>query len=175
MVSIFIITSVIGLAGGFWVESLVIFLGVGILRKSTGGAHSQTFQACLIISIFSISLLSLLSSHLVPNGVVIDMTYSFVVICIVFLISFFFIYKLAPVDSLAKPIVKKEKIARLRKNSILTLIVYFLLAIAFTFFSTSLLWLQKISISLCFATLWQVFTLTKTGHKLISGIDKKFK
>ena len=173
MVTIFVITSVIGLAGGFWIESMVIFLSVGILRKSTGGAHSQTFQACLIISIFSISLLSFLSSYILPVNT--TNIYIVAVILLVFLVSFIFIYKLAPVDSPAKPIVKKEKIIRLRKNSIATLLVYLAIALICFYFSSIIPFLLKISISLCFATLWQVFTLTKPGHRTIAAIDKKFK
>jgi len=64
MFSIFLIVSIIGIIGRFWAECMVIFLAVGLLRKATGGAHSETMQGCLVISIFSISFLAFLSKYL---------------------------------------------------------------------------------------------------------------
>ena len=176
MVSIFIISSIIGLLAGFWIESMFIFLGVGLLRKSTGGAHSQTFQGCMIISIFSIAFLSFVSRYMFPVRCE-KKLYFFILILIglIYLFAFIMVYILAPVATPNKPIVKKEKIRRLKINSIITVIVYFVISLLFFFFSKKNLRFVNISISLSLATLWQIFTLTKAGHKFIDIVDKKFR
>jgi accessory gene regulator B len=164
MVGIFSIASFIGIVGGFWYESMVLFLAVGLFRKSTGGAHSSTFQGCIIISIFSISFFAFLSRYLfyvnVPPHV-----FFISVLSVIYIFSFLVVYKLAPV---ASP--KKLKI-----KSLATVVFYYLISMIFIFCSqdNSHIRLIHISLSLACATLWQVFTLTKTGHKLIHIMDSK--
>lgn len=174
MLSIFAITSVIGIVGKFWLESMVIFLAVGILRKSTGGAHSNTFQSCIILSIFSISFLGFLANHIFLFNFR-RMAYYAVSFSLLFLVCFWLVYRLAPVASPKKPIVKPEKIRRLRIGSIVTLAVYYAVTLCLVFLSARFEnpKLINIATSLMFAALWQVFTLTKTGHKVISQIDGK--
>jgi accessory gene regulator B len=174
MVGIFSIASFIGIVGGFWYESMVLFLAVGLFRKSTGGAHSSTFQGCIIISIFSISFFAFLSRYLfyvnVPPHV-----FFISVLSVIYIFSFLVVYKLAPVASPNKPIVRKEKIKKLKIKSLATVVFYYLISMIFIFCSqdNSHIRLIHISLSLACATLWQVFTLTKTGHKLIHIMDSK--
>jgi len=174
MVSIFVIASVIGLIGNFWAESTIIFLAVGILRKSTGGAHSQTMKGCLIISIFSISFLGFLAKYLFDIHLI-NHLYFLIPLSIIYLFSFFFIHKLAPVASPKKPITREEKRKMLRKKSFITWFVYYAISVGLVFFSNYNINYITLSISLSFATLWQAFTLTKFGHKTIDIIDFKFR
>ena len=174
MISIFIITFIIGLFAGFWIESMIIFMSVGLLRKATGGAHSQTFQGCMIISIFSIFFLSFLAHYLIPIHYNISNVFIPIVL-IIYGFSFYIVYKLAPVDTPAKPIVKKEKIRMLRRKSFTTLAIYFIISMTLIIFSDFYSKNVNISLSFCLSTLWQVFTLTKSGSKIINLVDRKFR
>lgn len=174
-IGIFVITSIIGLFAGFWIESMVIFLSVGMLRKSTGGAHSETFQGCMIISILSICVLSILARYLIPINYPGIKYYIVAFVLLAFTYSFFIIHKKAPIDSPNKPIKKPEKIKRLRRNSFITLFIYFIAAITLAFLADLTIKNISVSLSITFATLWQVFTLSKAGFCFINVIDKKFR
>lgn len=171
IIALFIIITIIGLVFDFLYESLIIFLSVGFIRKSTGGAHSSTMSGCNIMSILSISLLAALSRYLfnyflniyVNLGITI---FIFVICSIVFYIR-------VPVDNPNKPIVKPEKIKRLRKQSFYKLILFFLLSIISVKLAFSYERFYSIAASIRLAMLWQVFTLTKTGNLLLDKLDLK--
>ena len=48
---------------------------------------------------------------------------------VIFIWSYYIIYKLAPVDSASKPIVKEEKRKRMKKGSIILLSVYLIITV----------------------------------------------
>lgn len=176
MVAIFVITSVVGIIGGFWYECMVLFIGVGLLRKSVGGAHSQTFTGCLFISILTITFLAFLSRFLsrflflnsAENPAV------WIIVSAFFTIAFIYTYLKAPVDSGNKPIQRPEKIKRLRRNAFLTLFLFFITALLLLYFSYKNGRLISVSISFAFAALWQTFVLTVFGQGFINAVDRKF-
>lgn len=172
MIVLFVITLAIGIIFDFLPEAMVLFLGVGLLRKSIGGAHASTMLSCITISVIMISLLSAVSRYLLY------FKYNYIIVSavefVLYLICFILIYKLAPVDSRNKPIVKQKKINRLRKEAFITISVYFcvsFLLLAFYKFNSRFL---NVSASFALATLWQCFMLTKAGHFCIQTIDKPF-
>ncbi len=171
MVTILTVTLIIGIIGGFWPECIVIFFSVGLLRKSTGGAHSQAFIGCLFISIFTISFMAFLARYLFCEGNVIAFS---VFYAMIFLLAFYVAYRKVPVDSPNKPITKQAKISRLRRSTFLTLSIYLAVTILLIYFSPQNPRLQNLATSLSFATLWQTFMLTEPGAKLIGIIDRKF-
>jgi len=172
MLVIFAVTFVIGLAGGFAIESMVLFLGVGLLRKAVGGAHAGTMAGCLVISITFITLLAAASRYLFnfQNS-------SFVVIVLsafFYIVSLILIYKLAPFDTPKKPIVKPKKIERLRKEAFITLFIYFAataILICFYRFNSRCL---NVAVSFSLAAIWQCLMLTKAGHAFIAVINRFF-
>lgn len=175
IVSMFIVSSIIGLLAGFWIESMVIFLAVGLLRKSTGGAHSQTMQGCMIISVFSISFMAFIATYVIPLTFKTNKYILIPLFIVLFLFCIIVAYRLVPIDTPNKPITKIEKIKKLRRNTFSTLIAYFLISEILAILFIDNVVLVDISIALCLATLWQVFTLTKIGHIVIGTIDSKFK
>jgi accessory gene regulator B len=171
MMTIFTIITVIGLLFDFWYESLIIFFGVGIIRKSTGGAHSKSMSGCIIISIVSVTLLSILSKSLCyyPLNKYLNLIIS---LCVYF-VCFLVFYLRVPVDNPNKPLVKPEKIKRLRRQSFIVLAVFFMLSVAaipLTAWNGRFL---SIGASLNLTMLWQMFTLTKTGYVVFGKIDSK--
>lgn len=171
MVTIFIIITIIGILFDFWYECMIIFIGVGIIRKSTGGAHSKTLNGCIIISILSVTMLSALSRYLLclPINIYVNLGISI----FVFVISFIIFYLRVPIDSPNKPIVKPEKIRRLRKQSFFILILFFLLTITFIELATFYKRFYSIAFSVRLTMLWQLFTLTEIGTLLLGKIDSK--
>ncbi|MHB1153149.1 MAG: accessory gene regulator ArgB-like protein [Eubacteriales bacterium] len=173
MVTLFTIVTFIGMVFHFWYESVIIFIGVGVIRKSTGGAHSNTMYGCILISALSITILSSLSRYILsfPVNVFINLGAS-VLVYILCLIVF---YIRVPVDSPNKPIKKPEKIKRLRKQSFIIITLFFLISVAFVFLSVRYDRFYSITVSIRLTMLWQLFTLTKLGIRFFDKIDLQFK
>ncbi len=173
MITIFFIISVIGLLSGFWYEGILIFTGVGIIRKSTGGAHSETMLGCIIISVLSVTALSWLSRYLLGSEV--NPYINLLASCLVYVVCFIVFYIRVPVDTPNKPIVSAPKIKRLRKQSFIVLTVFFILSIAAVLLSDWNTRFLSIGASIRLTMLWQMFTLTRTGAFLFGKIDAKIK
>jgi accessory gene regulator B len=167
--TIFILISIPGVLFDFWYESLIIFLGVGIIRKSTGGAHASTMNSCIIISVLSIMALSMTSRYLLclPIKAYINFVISF----IIFIICFIVIYLRVPVDSPNKRIVQPDKIIGLRKQSFFILTVCFIMSVLLVILTRYDNRFYSIAASIRLAMLWQIFTLTKLGAFVINRID----
>lgn len=163
-----LLVAITGLITGVIIEALIISFVGAILRKFSGGAHASTALSCSILGI----IISVLPSKIIKY-------YNFnihliIVMCLfIFSISFFIIYKLAPVDSPNKPIKKVEKIKKLKKGSIIILTIYMVIVI----FNIIIYYITKNNIFLVYSsciyigTLWQVFTLTKFGHIIVKILD----
>lgn len=172
LVVIGVAISVIGILLSLWYESIIIFFGVGILKKSTGGAHSRTMLGCFVISVFSISILALLSRYVL--GMPINEYLNVGISLIIFLISLMVFYKRVPVDSPNKPIVKPQKIKRLRKQSFVLLVIVTALSIAFALLAHENARLYSVTFSFRFILVWQTFMLTKYGIGFVEILDSKF-
>lgn len=159
-----------GLLFGIAYESILIFIGVGLLRKATGGAHSNSINRCMATSCLNILILAYLSKLLVTIA---PHSWSFLCILLLgFLWCFIIISMKAPVDSPRKPITSQEKIKRLRRQSVWTITIYFLLFLLLWFCGQYTPHFQSLAVSLCLLSLWQCFTLTMLGHRLINKIDQ---
>ncbi|MDO5291719.1 MAG: accessory gene regulator B family protein [bacterium] len=167
--SILLIVSLVGCIANFAYECILIFLGVGFLRKSTGGAHSDTMQGCMIMSCTNITFLAFLSRYILKFPT--NTYYPLFIYLLCYLICFYIIYTYVPLDSPNKRITSKAKIARLRKQSFSMLAVYFVATILFTILSTYSIRFQSIANSFCLLTLWQCFTVTPAGAKFIHFLD----
>ena len=170
MLIIFFVFSLVGFIGGFWAEGVIIFFLVGLLRKSIGGAHSETFTGCVIYSVLFISLMAFLSHYLVNPNL---LYYHIAISSLSFAFSYLIVYKKAPVESPNKPIRKKEKIKRLRINAFITLSIYFIAVAVLYYLSGKDLRFSGYAISVTMAVLWQTFMLTGSGHKFMQVIDRK--
>jgi accessory gene regulator B len=171
MAFIFVVITIIGAIFDFWYESLIIFFGVGIIRKSTGGAHSHTMNGCIIISILSVTILSALSRYLFQSTVA-----SYINVCIsivIYIICFIVFYQRVPVASPNKPIVKPEKIKRLRKQSFIILTIFFILSMLAGVIAGWNDRFYSIAVIIRLTMLWQLFTLTQLGIRLFNKIDDK--
>lgn len=155
-------------------EALIISFTTSILRKYSGGVHASSSAACIIlgtvICIGQAVVIKFLSNYGVTlNAVIISGV-------VIFVWSFGLIYKLAPVDSPSKPIVRQEKRSKMKKGSIIILSAYLFIVI-----TTIIIYLYNgsnnlIKYCLCIymGILWQVFTITTYGHLIIKKLELFF-
>lgn len=168
-VALLLMITVIGILTGTFYEALIIFLSVGYIRKSTGGAHSRTMWGCNTVSVFSISLLALASKYLL--GMPIELTVNIGFTIILFLVGFMVFHKRVPVDSPNKPIISAEKISRLRRESFTKLLLFLILTVAAIASADTHIRFYSIASSIRLAMIWQVITLTEKGASLLARVD----
>lgn len=174
MIFSIIIVIIFGAIFNVMLEALIISFTTSILRKSSGGVHASSPSICTLMgTIICVGLARLLVFIISP---IINFNYSLLLGIITFIWSYCMIYKLAPVDSVAKPIKTEEKRKRLKKSSILILSFY--LAIVLINFTIHYFIREKIMITytLCIyvGILWQVFSITKIGHLILGKVDTFF-
>ena len=172
MSTIVIVVSIVGALAGFWIETMILFMGVGLLRKSTGGAHAKSMLGCTVISIFSICAMSALCRYVLmtisPLHILLPVYIILIGCC------FFVAYRKVPLDSPNKPIKRPEKIKRLRKQSFIMISTYSVISISFLVVSCYNLRLVSLSNAVICALAWQTFTLTRWGAVLIRAMEFPF-
>lgn len=162
---------VFGYVFGVGPEALTISFVASILRKYSGGAHATSPGRCAIIGTIVCIGQVLLFKFILDLGL--DLNIILLLELLVFIWSYYIVYKLAPVDSIAKPIRKKEKRIRLKKGSIIILSIYLIvtLFIMILYMNKENESLPIYALSICGGIAWQVFTLTKSGHLILHKID----
>lgn len=153
------------------IEALIIAFTISILRKSSGGVHAPTPESCAIVG-------TVASVGMAVIGKNIDINLLLVLLfgIIVFIWSFYIIYKLAPIDSAAKPIKSAEKRAKLKLISIKVLCLYLIIVIisVICYLITQNAIALSYSICIYMGLLWQVFSLTKSGHVVFGKLNELF-
>lgn len=167
--TLFLLVSVLGMLTGTFLESLIIFFSVGFLRKSTGGAHAQSMWGCNAVSVISIIFLALSSRYVL--GMALGTTVHTVITMAVFALTLFVFNHRVPVESPNKPIISKEKIKRLRKESFTKLFLLFILTMVLVWNAERAHRIYSISTSIQLAVLWQMITLTEAGAAFLQKIE----
>jgi len=126
-----------------------------------------------VISVLSITILSTLARYFFDFPL--SKFVNFGISIFVFIFCFIVFYIRVPVDSPNKPIVKPEKIKKLRRQSFLILTIFFLLSIALIILTTWYNRFYSIAISIRLSMLWQLFMLTRIGAQFIRKADSKLK
>lgn len=147
------------------IEALIISFTISILRKSSGGVHAHSPERCAVIGTVASIGMGLMCKY-------VNISFSFAILIgsAIFIWSYYIVYKLAPVDSISKPIKNIEKRKRLKKSSFYILSIYLIVVLINMFYYLLTKKLSLLTYSLCIYTglLWQVFSLTKCGH-LVMG------
>lgn len=166
-----ILVMIFGAIFNVFFEALIISFTISILRKSSGGVHASSPSKCAIIGTVSSVGMGTISKY-IP----VDLNFLIVFGSIIFIWAYYFIYSLAPVDSIAKPIKNLEKRKRLKKKSMLILSIYLIIVIINFIYSYFMKNSTILVYALCIymGILWQVFSLTLRGHLLLGKLDKLF-
>jgi len=173
MVELLLICAVFGLIFDCFNECMIVFLGVGLMRRTTGGAHCSTYMACMLTSSLSICLIALICRCLIPSGLH-KWIYAVFGILPSFACFFILAYKRVPQATKNKPITNPAKIKRLRRQCFITTLIYLVLAVALLLIDlgegrniTSLC-------SLICVLYWQSFTLTSLCTRMAQAMDSLF-
>ncbi|WP_123054673.1 accessory gene regulator B family protein [Clostridium sp. JN-1] len=152
-------------------QAILVCASTAILRKYSGGAHAPSSNSCAVIgAVISAGI------ALIVSKVFIKVSFLTVIFIEVISlgISYYLIYKHAPVDSRAKKITSAEARQKFKKYSILTLniftLIIIILDICYTKYNNSTYFLIIVQ-CMCMGTLWQAFTLTSIAHKLFNIIN----
>jgi accessory gene regulator B len=169
--AIFLFSSIVGILFGFWIESAVVFLSVGFLRRLTGGAHSSGIYSCLIYSVLFVSGISALSVYVLP----LLEWYVNVILCgAVFLYGYVMVALKAPVSPPNKPCRTEAKRKRLRKGAFIVLTLFLITVITFILCRDLCGRLYSVGIALAISTLWQIVMMTRAGHAFVDFVDGLF-
>lgn len=153
------------------IEALVISFVASILRKYSGGAHAGSPSRCALIG----TIVCIGQAALFKFALAHKLNFNMVLLLemMIFVWSYYMIYKLAPVDSPTKPIRKKEKKIRLKKSSIIILSVYLVITVFILMLYKETGKQNLLIYTLCIygGVVWQIFTLTEVGHLILGKID----
>ena len=98
--AILLLTSAVGLIFGFFLETLIVFLSVGFLRRLTGGAHSRGLYNCLVYSVLFVCGFSALAHFVLARPEFLKIN---ILLCgFVFLFGYVMIALKAPCFSLSR-------------------------------------------------------------------------
>lgn len=173
MVQLLLIAMIFGIVFDCIWECMVLFWGVGLLRRSAGGIHCANYLSCILTSALSICLLSMVCRFIIPAGVN-KVWHVLLGIVPAFGCMGILAWKRVPVAAKNKPIRNPEKINRLRKQCFMTLGIYLIVAILLLLSD----WGEGRNISALWALIgaiwWQGFTLTSWSEPLIRSMDSLF-
>ena len=124
MIICIVLIILFGIIFNVMIEALIISFTTSILRKSSGGVHASSPERCVVIGTISTIIMALISKNL--N---LSCNLNILLGVFVFAFSYYIIYKLAPVDSISKPINNPNKISKLKKTSINITSIYLLISI----------------------------------------------
>jgi accessory gene regulator B len=153
------------------IEALIISFTASILRKYSGGVHASSPNTCTFLGIVVCVGFALVIKLALAPWIGIN---EFLIVGVsLFAWSFYTINKLAPVDTPNKPIRSEAKRNRMRKGSFAVIGIYILILCINLFVYIYFDWDAFFVYTICltFGVFWQVFTLTRTGHRVIERLD----
>lgn len=164
-----VIILLLGLIFDLLPEVITCIITVAVLRKTAGGAHSNSPWRCALITAVVFLTISAAASYLSQvNQIYID---GMAIVAIS--LGIFLAARLAPVDSPAAPIISAT---RRKKYKYLSIIVISIIAVVIVLLRQSLwLYAQEVQAAIILSVLWVSFNLTYPGHLVMTYIDRSKK
>ncbi|KUO50329.1 MAG: hypothetical protein APF76_11510 [Desulfitibacter sp. BRH_c19] len=152
---------VFGYLFGLLGAALIISLTALVTRVFTGGAHCSSMGRCTVVTIIVFTFLAYLTSNI--------LTLSFGLISVCFIVAVIFIAVYAPVQVKEKPISEPHR-RKLKKGALgfSAVIGAVVILSYFVFDMRTILYITT-------GFLWQSFTITPLGIKVIAYIDDLLK
>lgn len=152
----------IALLFGVFIPTLIIAIIFSSLRMLAGGYHMDTYGKCLFVTISMFILASIVAGY---TYIYWSLLHISVLITVTLLLGLYLLIKYAPKDTPNKPINDRKKIHMYKMYSIIFFIMLLMLTIIFAVYSMKLY-----SITICFAILMELFTLSPIGYKFFNSI-----
>ena len=147
-------------------QAVVGGLTVAIVRLFAGGAHSSSPWRCALVGAVVLGVIGRLAIFLAVYATP-DLPSLMILSTITVLVA---VWRLAPVDSPAKPITDPRHRRNLRRGAMAAVILIGLLELVLEFRHDGLTSSLAVAMALCL--LWQAFSLTGTGHRLLGKLDQ---
>lgn len=162
---------ILGLVFNIALEALIFLFTASILRKYSGGAHSESSNVCTLLGI----IISICIGFLIKSSFFAKMNFELVVFIgiVIFVFGYFIVFKFAPVDTKNKPIKTEKKKKRMKKGSLKILTIYLFIEILSIILYYNLGWslVKSVMLSIILGVAWQCITLTYIGNILLKTID----
>lgn len=160
-----------GVVFNVFFECIIISFAAAILRKFSGGAHANSAINCALIGMIIFGVLALFVKNYVIK---LEFIYLLLIILISFVISFYIMYKYCPVGTVTKPLKNENTRKRLKRKSIIFVLVLFIANIIFVLIYLNIKYTFLINIAICISVgvVWQSITLVSLGHNIIYFLDK---
>ncbi|MDZ4992707.1 accessory regulator AgrB [Clostridium perfringens] len=162
---------ILGLIFNIALEALIFLFTASILRKYSGGAHSESSNVCTLLGI----IISICVGFLIKSSFFVNMDFEFIIFAgiVAFVFAYFIIFKYAPVDTPNKPIKTEKKKKRMKKGSlkILTIYLFIVLLNIILYYNSDVVFAKQVILSVLFGIAWQCMTLTALGNILLKTID----
>ena len=167
IISVFILGLVFNIA----LEALIFLFTASILRKYSGGAHSESSNVCTLLGI----IISICIGFLIKSSFFTKMNFEIIVFIgiVIFVFGYFIVFKFAPVDTKNKPIKTEKKKKRMKKGSLKILTIYLFIEILsiILYYNSGWSLAKSVILSIIFGVAWQCITLTYIGNILLKTID----
>jgi accessory gene regulator B len=161
----FLAVSLAGWLLGCLYTTLAATLTAAFLRLWSGGAHSNSPLTCVLLGAVVSSALGKISLVLAP---LLKPFHLFLAVVLGSLLSLTFVWRLAPVDSPAKPILAAEYRRRMWLFSVTSVVLIAAVQVALLAVAGA----PDLVLAASLGLWWQTFTLTRAGHRFATFIDK---
>ncbi|HAT4364417.1 TPA: accessory regulator AgrB [Clostridium perfringens] len=162
---------ILGLVFNIALEALIFLFTASILRKYSGGAHSESSNVCTLLGI----IISSCIGFFIKSNFFVKMNFEVIVFVgiVIFVFSYFIIFKYAPVDTPNKPIKTEKKKKRMKKGSLKILTIYLFIEIfnIILYYNSGWSLARPVMLSIMLGVAWQCMTLTYIGDILLKTID----
>lgn len=162
---------ILGLVFNIALEALIFLFTASILRKYSGGAHSESSNVCTLLGI----IISSCIGFFIKSNFFAKMNFEVIVFVgiVIFVFSYFIIFKYAPVDTPNKPIKTEKKKKRMKKGSLKILTIYLFIEIfnIILYYNSGWSLARPVMLSIMLGVVWQCMTLTYIGDILLKTID----
>lgn len=145
--------------------TLAATLTSAFLRLWSGGAHSRSPLTCTLLGAVVSPALGKTSLVLAPR---LESFHLSIIVILGSLLSLFFVWRLAPVDSPAKPLLSWEYRRRMWRLSIASVFLIAVVQVALLAAAVA----PALVLALSLGLWWQTFTLTRAGHRFATFIDE---
>lgn len=166
MILSILLVLVLGFLIGVPTYAITLSIVTSTLRKYSGGAHAESSRNCIVLGTIICLLQAMLIEWFVPH---MQENIIAVIGIIIFIVSFYLIYKIAPVDNIKKLIKKEEKKKKMKKRSLIVLCIYYVITLVLLSGNNSVFFPYVGCVYM--GIIWQVFTITKLGHLALGKLD----
>lgn len=153
---------------GVLTETLVVALTSSIIRIFSGGAHATSPLRCTIIGVVVFVSLGFLVKHLYNTNI---LNYYYILIPIVSIISIIILYKYGYASTHKKLLSSYNHGKKLRSIAAKFLVFWTISGIIMMLANSENYFINNYIISSSFGLIWNMFTLTPDGNKLLNLLD----